>query len=277
MFADLSNWAALLNIHSASALRNFLNRKVEQYNHPDFIEGDPISIPHRFSAKEDVEIAGLIAAMFAWGQRKTILQKTGEFIRMMDHQPHSFVLNHSEADLKSISRFKHRTFNGTDALYLIHFLKKVYTQDESLEKAFFPAPDPAENAVEQALLRFGQRFRNDPFYQSRTGKHMSSPSTGSACKRLNMFLRWMVRKDDTGVDFGIWHSVTPGQLVCPCDVHVERNARLLGLVQRPKPDWKMALELTERLRQLDPEDPVKYDFALFGMGASSEEFPDAIG
>jgi uncharacterized protein (TIGR02757 family) len=208
--------------------------------------------------------------LFAWGQRTTILNKSAEMLERMDNDPHRFVLHHSAKDLKPMADFKHRTFNGTDALYLMHFLKDVYTNGNDLETAFFPQPDASIDAVEKALVRFRNRFTSDPFFQQRSGKHISSPQSGSACKRLNMFLRWMVRKDNKGVDFGIWNAVSPAQLICPCDLHVERNARQLGLVTRPSTDWKMAMELTENLRQFDPLDPVKYDFALFGLGVESK-------
>jgi len=251
-------------------MKEFLDFQVNRFNEMGFIPADPVSIPHRFSKKEDIEISGLIASLFAWGQRTTILNKSAEMLERMDNDPHRFVLHHSAKDLKPMADFKHRTFNGTDALYLMHFLKDVYTNGNDLETAFFPQPDASIDAVEKALVRFRNRFTSDPFFQQRSGKHISSPQSGSACKRLNMFLRWMVRKDNKGVDFGIWNAVSPAQLICPCDLHVERNARQLGLVTRPSTDWKMAMELTENLRQFDPLDPVKYDFALFGLGVESK-------
>jgi len=258
-------------IHSFSPsnreeVKIFLDYQADRFNSPSFIEADPISIPHTFTKKEDIEISGLVAAIFAWGQRTTILKKSKELIQRMDNDPHRFILHHSDEDLKSLAYFKHRTFNETDALFLVHFLKDVYKDGNDLEHAFFPAQDASENAVEKALIRFKDRFGKTEYYPKRSGKHISSPGSGSACKRLNMFLRWMVRKDEKGVDFGIWNSISPSQLICPCDVHVERNARIFGLVSRPKTDWKMALELTGNLRAFDPLDPVKYDFALFGLG-----------
>jgi uncharacterized protein (TIGR02757 family) len=251
-------------------LKEFLDFEADRFNEPGFIPSDPVSIPHRFSKKEDIEISGLIAALFAWGQRTTILKKSTEILERMSNDPHHFVLFHSDKDIKAISDFKHRTFNGTDALYLIYFLKRIYTQGNGMESAFFPNRDESLDAVLHGLVRFRKLFTEDSFYQKRSGKHISSPESGSACKRLNMFLRWMVRKDDKGVDFGIWNSISPAQLICPCDLHVERNARQLGLVTRPVTDWKMAIELTENLRLLDPLDPVKYDFALFGLGIESK-------
>lgn len=251
-------------------LKEFLDFQADRFNEPGFIPADPVSIPHRFTKKEDIEISGLIAALFAWGQRTTILNKSAEILERMDNDPHQFVLEHSDKDLIPMTDFKHRTFNGTDALYLMHFLKRLYADGTGMESAFFPEPDTSPDAVEKGLVRFRKRFTEDTFYQKRTGKHISSPESGSACKRLNMFLRWMVRKDDKGVDFGIWNAISPGQLICPCDLHVERNARQLGLVTRTVTDWKMAIELTENLRRFDPLDPVKYDFALFGLGVESK-------
>jgi uncharacterized protein (TIGR02757 family) len=247
-------------------LKAYLDQLAEKYNRPAFIDSDPISIPHLFSKKEDIEIAGFFAAILAWGQRKTILQKMRELLERMDRAPYDFVLNHREKDLIRMEGFVHRTFNDTDLLYFLHFFQNLYRQGGGLEKAFFPQPDNREDAVFHALIGFRQQFVSSEFFPSRTGKHISSPGQGSACKRLNMFFRWMVRKDAAGVDFGIWNSISPSRLICPCDVHVERQARMLGLVSRPKPDWGMAVELTENLKLFDAEDPVRYDFALFGSG-----------
>jgi len=249
-------------------LKAFLDEQAGKYNTLDFIESDPISIPHIFSRKEDIEIAGLFSAVLAWGQRKTILSKMNELLLRMDKAPFDFVTNHSVQDLKNLEGFVHRTFNDTDLLYFISFLKELYLKEGGLESAFFPQKDNRQDAVFHALTGFRSLFVSSDYFPKRTGKHISRPQSGSACKRLNMFLRWMVRKDDAGVDFGIWNSIKPAQLICPCDVHVERQARILGLVSRPKPDWTMAIELTERLKQFDPEDPVRYDFALFGMGVN---------
>lgn len=256
----------LPNFSQKENLRSFLYEKVEKYNRPGFIELDPISIPHRFSRKEDIEIAGFFAAILAWGQRKTIISKCLELLRRMDDAPFQFVVGHQENDLKWLEGFCHRTFNETDLLYFIHFLKKVYDESGGLEAAFFQGLSAVENPVEKGFIQFRKRFTEDPYFPKRTGKHISSPAQKSACKRLNMFLRWMVRNDGKGVDFGIWNSISPAQLICPCDVHVERTARLLGLIQRKGMDWQAAQELTVNLCELDPNDPVKYDFALFGLG-----------
>ena len=255
-----------MQFQNTDDLKDFLDAQVDRFNRPEFIEADPISIPHRFSKKEDIEIMGLWAAILAWGQRPTILAKCRQLIQMMDGSPHQFITSHKPTDLKPFEHFKHRTFNGTDALYFIHFLRFVYQKYGSLESAFCEATSPDYQTIEAGLIGFKYLFTSLPDYPNRTGKHISSPNQNSACKRLNMFLRWMVRSDDKGVDFGIWKQLKPSQLICPCDVHVERIGRLLGLILRPKPDWQMAIELTENLRQFDAEDPVKYDFALFGLG-----------
>lgn len=247
-----------------SDLKSFLDEKVSQYNRPSFIEDDPVSIPHLFTKKQDIEIAGLWAAILAWGQRKTIINKCRELFGMMDNSPHDFILNHSENDLKPLEQFKHRTFNSTDTLYFIHYFQHYYQKEESLENAF--VKDAKGNDVESYLANFHQQFFSLEDHPHRTKKHIPTPKRKSACKRINMFLRWMVRKDDCGVDFGLWNEVKPQQLICPCDLHVDRVARKLGLITRKATDWQTALELTANLRELDPDDPVKYDFALFGLG-----------
>lgn len=245
-------------------LKSFLDKKAVEYNRPNFIINDPVSIPHRFSKRQDIEIAGLIAAVFAWGQRKTIINKSWEFLSMMDNAPYHFVLNHTTQDLNPFLKFKHRTFNSTDALYFIYFFHWYYSKYNSLEEAFLISKD--DETVEKGLIHFFNLFFSLPQAPMRTRKHVSTPERKSACKRLNMFLRWMVRHDGAGVDFGLWKEIRPAQLVCPCDLHVDRVARKLGLIRRRQTDWKTALELTSSLKALDPVDPVKYDFALFGLG-----------
>ena len=282
-------------------LKEFLDSRVDIYNSPDFIADDPVCIPHRFTVKQDIEIMGFFAAVLAWGQRKTIINKCTELIQRMDGTPYEFVRNHTDNDLKQLLGFRHRTFNDTDLLYFIRFFHHHYSHYPSLENAFIPpavhgefrteyleeSPVPPvdielESAacylhelrsgfdVETALNHFQTYFFSLDDYPERTKKHISSPRRNSACKRLNMFLRWMVRADGRGVDFGLWKRLSPGQLICPCDVHVERVARKLGLITRKQADWKMALELTGNLRLLDAADPVKYDFALFGLGIEGE-------
>ncbi|MEQ9441279.1 MAG: TIGR02757 family protein [Cyclobacteriaceae bacterium] len=249
------------------ALRDFLEEQADTYNRPAFIESDPISIPHQYQKKQDIEISGLIAAILAWGQRKTIINKCQEFFSYMDHTPHDFILHHQEDDLKPFLHFKHRTFNATDALYFIEFLHHFYQQHDSLEEAFCQGVASDAPTIEAGLINFRHLFFSLPDFPERTRKHVATPERNSACKRLNMFLRWMVRHDDRGVDFGIWHTLRPDQLICPCDVHVDRVARQLGLITRKPTDWHTALELTQNLKTFDPTDPVKYDFALFGLGS----------
>lgn len=245
-------------------LKAFLDEKVERFNQPSFITLDPVSIPHLFTKKQDIEIAGLMAAVLAWGQRATIIRKCSELMQWMDNAPHEFVLHHRERDLKRFQEFRHRTFNGTDALYFIEALKSIYREHASLEDVFAV---PSGNAtVEQGLINFHHRFFSLENHPHRTRKHLPTPERKSTCKRINMYLRWMVRRDSNGVDFGLWRTISPAQLVCPCDVHVDRVARKLKLIKRKQTDWLTALELTDNLRKLDPNDPVKYDFALFGLG-----------
>lgn len=249
---------------SIAELKDFLDEKVVLYNQPAFIENDPVSIPHAFRKKQDIEIAGLFAAVLAWGQRKTIINKCRQLMEMMDNDPHRFILQHREKDLKPLLMFKHRTFNATDTLYFVEALKWFYQNHTSLEDAFYAGAD--HETVEEGLNQFQKIFFSLEQAPHRTRKHIPSPARKSTCKRLVMYLRWMVRNDDKGVDFGIWKKIKPAQLVCPCDLHVDRVARRLKLIKRKQTDWQTALELTARLRALDPVDPVKYDFALFGLG-----------
>lgn len=248
-------------------LHHLLDTLVYKYNRVDFIEHDPISIPHLFTKKQDIEIAAFFAAIFSWGQRLTIINKSKELLACMDMDPYRFMLHHQESDLKRILNFKHRTFNDTDALYFISFFKHHYAQHDSLETAFNPsAKSSKEVNVEAHLLRFRNYFFSLEDAPKRTYKHLSSPANNSTCKRINMFLRWMVRKDTAGVDFGLWSTIKPAQLICPIDVHVHKTALHLGLLKHEKINWKTAVLLTESLKQLDAKDPVKYDFALFGLG-----------
>jgi uncharacterized protein (TIGR02757 family) len=245
-----------------NSLSDLLNRKVDLYNQPSFIVSDPVSIPHLFIKKQDIEIAGFFAAVFSWGNRATIIQKSKELMWLMDNSPHDFCLYHSPAELKALSAFKHRTFNTTDLLYFIAFLKMHYSRYPSLETAFTRHGKTAE----EMLTGFHRYFFSLDDFPARTKKHIATPETGSSCKRLNMYLRWMVRKDDKGVDFGLWSKISPSELICPVDLHVARVARRLALLKRKQTDWLAALELTGNLRVFDKEDPAKYDFALFSMG-----------
>jgi uncharacterized protein (TIGR02757 family) len=244
-------------------LQAFLDRKVAEYNVPSFIPADPISVPHRFTQRADIEIAGFFAALFAWGNRTTIIKKSNELVDLMDAAPHQFIMGHEEQDLKRFLGFKHRTFNPTDILYMIAFFRAHYSSSDTLETAFVPGHF---EGMETALDHFHAYFFSDPEAPARTRKHIAAPFKGSTCKRINMFLRWMVRRDRQGVDFGLWKKIRPSGLICPVDLHVARVARRFGLLERQQTDWTAAVELTERLREFDPEDPVKYDFALFSLG-----------
>jgi uncharacterized protein (TIGR02757 family) len=247
-------------------LKAFLNSKVDFYNQPSFIAADPICIPHSFTKQQDIEIAGFFAAIFAWGNRTTIINKSKELIALLHNAPYDFVINHQPADLKKLEGFKHRTFNTTDLLYCIQFLSMHYSKNNSLQNAFTKGIHKKDNTIENGLKEFYNYFFSLPDIPNRTKKHIASPEKKSSCKRLNMFLRWMVRTDNKGVDFGIWKNISPAQLVIPIDVHVARVAKRLHLLQNDKTDWQAALELTAYLRTLDKNDPVKYDFALFSIG-----------
>jgi uncharacterized protein (TIGR02757 family) len=254
-----------MNKYSRDVLYNLLESKYKQYNTTNFIALDPVCIPHRFSKKEDIEIMGFIAAVLAWGQRKTIINKCTDLIERMDGAPHQFITQHQDVDLKQLEGFVHRTFNDTDLLYFVFALKEMYATFTSMEEVFLKGMNKNSLNIEGGLIAFRNYFFSFD-HPHRTRKHIASPETKSACKRLNMFLRWMVRRDKKGIDFGIWKGIQPAQLVCPCDVHVDRIARQLGLITRTQVDWQTAVQLTENLKRLDPKDPVKYDFALFGMG-----------
>lgn len=248
-------------------LQKFLDQKVALYNQPSFIEKDPISIPHRFSNMQDIEIAGLFAAVLAWGNRTTIINNCKRLLQVMDNAPYQFVRTFRDQDLKPLISFVHRTFNATDLFYFLYFLQFHYSANDSLEPAFAQFINPESTDITPALTGFHHYFFSLPDAPERTRKHIATPARNSACKRLNMYLRWMVRRDGHGVDFGIWNKIKPAQLICPLDVHVGSVARRLGILKRTQDDWKAATELTGSLRLLDANDPVKYDFALFGMGA----------
>ena len=262
-------------------LHTFLDDCYRKFNIPTFIENDPIGIPHRFSKLQDIEITAFWTAMLAWGQRKTIINSATRLFDLMDNAPHDFIVNHLEKDRQKFLNFKHRTFQPTDTLYFLEYLQHFYKKNDTLEFAFSKhitkdAPFPIESGfpsstVSEALIGFNNEFFSLPVAPARTKKHIATPASKSTCKRLCMFLRWMVRHDEQGVDFGLWKNIKPAQLLMPLDVHVDRQARRLGLLTRPKTDWQAVLELTENLRQFDPDDPVKYDFALFGLGILEKE------
>lgn len=246
-------------------LRAFLDEKVSLYNRPGFIDKDPIVIPHNFSKKQDIEIAGLFAAVLAWGNRTTIINNCRKLMQWMNNEPYEFILNHQDTDLKPFVHFAHRTFNATDLLYFIELLQFHYRSHASLEDAFVPAGKYAGDTVKEALIHFHHYFFSIE-HPARTRKHIATPERNSACKRLNMYLRWMVRHDKQGVDFGLWKKIQPSQLICPLDVHVARVAQRLNLLDNTKADWNNAYLLTAQLRELNPKDPAIYDFALFGLG-----------
>lgn len=248
-----------------NSLNNLLNEKATQYNKPEFISSDPISIPHKFSKKEDIEIAGFLAATLAWGQRVTILKNANRLMQYMDNQPYDFVMNAGADDLRRLKGFVHRTFNEDDCLFFIEALKHIYSNYGGLESAFSQGLSPQDTNVFNGILTFRDTFLQAP-HLLRSRKHVANPAKGSTAKRINMFLRWMVRSDDKGVDFGLWKQISAAQLCCPLDVHVGNVARRLGLLCRTQNDWRAVEELTGNLKKFDPDDPVKYDFALFGMG-----------
>jgi uncharacterized protein (TIGR02757 family) len=248
---------------SHGELKALLDLKSNEYNRPGFIATDPISIPHRYKRKQDIEISAFFAATLAWGQRRTIISNCNRLMDLMDDAPHQFIVGHKEKDLARFDGFCHRTFNNTDLLYFVRFLSQFYKKQESLERAFVSREG---QSAESALTHFHDLFFSLDDFPQRTRKHVSTPARKSACKRLNMFLRWMVRSDNQGVDFGIWKHIAMSDLVCPCDVHVERVARKLKLISRKNVGWLTAVELTENLRKFDEKDPVRYDFALFGLG-----------
>jgi uncharacterized protein (TIGR02757 family) len=250
----------------AAELTVFLNNKVKKYNQRSFIAADPICIPHQFSKKEDIEIAGFFAAIFAWGNRTTIINKCRELMQLMDNAPHQFCTQHQSTDLQRLFGFKHRTFNDTDLLYFISFFHFHYNKEKSLETAFTRWLQPNDATVENALNGFYKYFFSLHDVPDRTLKHIACPAKKSACKRINMYLRWMVRHDNKGVDFGLWKGIQPAQLVIPLDVHVARVARHFNLIERPNTDWLAAVELTQLMKTIDAKDPAKFDFALFALG-----------
>lgn len=253
-----------MRFKNKSELKLFLNAKVELVNHTDFIAKDPISIPKSYNKLQDIEITAFWVSMLAWGQRTTIINKSKELFALMGDSPHEFIIHHKEKDRKRFEEFKHRTFQYTDTLYFLEFLQWYYKNNASLESLF-----ENHSSMEQAFIAFHEKFFHLENAPKRTRKHVATPARNSSCKRLNMFMRWMVRKDDK-VDFGLWHNINTSDLMIPLDVHVERVAKKLKLLKRKQRDWKAVTELTHNLRKLDPEDPIKYDFALFGVGVTGE-------
>jgi uncharacterized protein (TIGR02757 family) len=246
-------------------IKDLLDSKYDYYNRKEFIETDPIQIPHLFNRREDIEISGFFAATLAWGQRKAIINKSRKLMALMDNKPYSFITGAGERELIRFESFCHRTFNATDTLYFLQALKNIYNKHGGLRSVFEKGFDQTHDAG-KALQHFRKCFFELEF-PARTIKHVPDVSRGSSAKRLNMFLRWMVRNDDRGVDFGLWNGIDPAWLVVPLDLHTGSTARKLGLLERKQNDWKAVTELTGQLRAFDPSDPVKYDFALFGIGA----------
>lgn len=248
---------------SFSELKTFLDEKVIQYNNPMFIESDPIQIPHLFKLKEDIEISGFLTATISWGNRKSIITNAKRMLQLLDNSPYDFVMNHQETDLTALLPFVHRTFNGEDFIQFVQSLKHIYKHHKGLESVFlkYAEKDSLQKSIHNLKTHF---FEIE--HLPRTQKHISDPLKNSAAKRINMFLRWMVRQDQSGVDFGIWKNLSPSQLSCPLDVHSGNVARKLGLLNRKQNDAKALMELDLSLRKLDKQDPVKYDFALFGLG-----------
>lgn len=244
-------------------LKEFLDAKVLEYNHPKFLEDDPLQVPHRFVQKEDIEISSFLTATIAWGNRKSIINNATKLMGLMGNAPYDFVMNHTREDLEYLSPFVHRTFNGIDLAYFVSSLQNIYQNHGGLEAVF--TEHQTKNSMQPAISQFKEVFFELP-HQSRTQKHVSDPNRGSAAKRINMFLRWMVRDNATGVDFGLWEDIAPAKLSCPLDVHSGNVARKLKLLKRKQNDAKALQELDKNLRKLDASDPVKYDFALFGLG-----------
>jgi uncharacterized protein (TIGR02757 family) len=244
-------------------LKAFLDEKTALYNQPKFITSDPIQIPHAFSIKQDIEISGFLTATIAWGNRSSIIKSAHKMMRLMENSPYDFVMHHQKHDLASLHSFVHRTFNGDDLICFVQNLKNLYLHHSSLEDVFLTHATP--ESLQPAIHAFKKVFF-DTDYDGRSQKHISDPLKGSAAKRINMFLRWMVRQDNTGVDLGIWNRLHASQLSCPLDVHSGNVARKLGILTRKQNDAKAVAELDVSLRKLDASDPVKYDFALFGLG-----------
>ncbi len=244
-------------------LKSFLNEKVEQYNTPEFIDSDPILIPHLFTQKEDIEISGFLTATIAWGKRAMIIKNAHKMMALLGNSPYDFILNHNDQQLESLSGFVHRTFNSIDFTHFVKALQHIYTTHNGLESVFNKYA--TQESLQPAIHELKKIFFEIP-HPSRTTKHISDPLKNSACKKINMWLRWLIRDDSTGVDFGLWKNISPSALSCPLDVHSGNVARKLGLLNRKQNDAKALLELDTSLRLLDKHDPVKYDFALFGLG-----------
>ncbi len=255
---------------SDSELYELLELCHERYNRPDFISDDPVQIPHQFSLKEDIEISAFLTALIAWGRRDIIIRNAQRLMERLDGSPFAFVMQASEKEMGRLSDFVHRTFNGVDAVALLLALRRAYAQAGGLETIFVEGIRPQASDVGEAIVHARTYLTQTDYFPARTHKHLANPASGSSAKRINMFLRWMVRRDRRGVDFGLWANISPSLLLCPLDVHTGTVGRQLGLLSRTQNDWKATLELTAKLRQFSPEDPVKYDFSLFGLGVTGD-------
>jgi uncharacterized protein (TIGR02757 family) len=261
-------------MHTDTEIKHLLESRYILYNNTDFIGTDPIQIPHRFQRKEDIEIAGFLTATISWGQRKSIISNANRLMELMDNSPYEFLMESSANDLKYFLKFVHRTFNGNDCLFFLESLKNIYSQHGGLEQVFTQGFRQEQTAF-SALKHFRKVFLSIE-HEQRVTKHLSDVTANSSAKRLNMFLRWMVRQDENGVDFGLWKDIPTSALMLPLDVHTGDVARAFNLLQRKQNDWKAVEEITAVLRSFDPVDPIKYDFALFGIGAfegKKEQFP----
>ncbi len=254
-----------MKIESDSILKEFLEEKYHLYNTKNFIDSDPISIPHLFSKKQDIEISGFLAATISWGNRKSIIANANKLMQLMDFAPHDFVLNAKQKDFIPFKKFVHRTFNGDDCIFFLQSLQHIYKKNESMETLFHKGIQTNDSTIKNGIISFRQAFFK-PKHITRVEKHVSNPEKNSSAKRLCMFLRWMVRDNKSGVDFGIWKNIKPAQLCLPLDVHTGNVSRALGLLNRKQSDWQSVEEITQALRKFDANDPIKYDFALFGLG-----------
>ena len=259
-------------MRNKAQIKEILEKYYKKYNNPDFIKDDPISIPHQYSLKQDIEITAFWTSVIAWGRRNMIINNAKKLFALMDNSPYDFIVNHEEKDRKRFLDFKHRTFQPTDTLYFLEFLQWYYRQNDTLETAFSQGMNSDDENIKSGLINFHNLFFSLENAPGRTKKHVATPERKSTCKRLNMFLRWMVRKDNNGVDFGLWQEIKPSQLMIPIDVHVDRISRQLGLLTRKQRDWQAVEEITSNLKKFDPDDPVKYDFALFGIGVMEGKF-----
>jgi uncharacterized protein (TIGR02757 family) len=249
-----------MSFHSKYTIKEFLELKRAEYAVEAFIQGDPVSVPHQFENRKDIEIAAFFTAIFSWGKRAMIIRSADVLMQMMEYQPYKFISEHGTSDLKPFLTFQYRTFMGTDCLYFIKALQHLYAEYNSMEDLFQGKED-----MKDGILHFRNYFLSFP-HKKRTEKHIANPSANASAKRINLFLRWMVRQDIHGIDFGLWEKICPSKLYCPLDVHSGNVARKLGLLKRKSNDWKACVALTEVLREFDPHDPVKYDIALFGLG-----------